>query len=171
MTKVLVTYGTWTGTTGEVAQSVAQGLEANGLTAEARPAAEVDDVGGYDAVVVGAAIRASNPHPDAVKFIEDHREGLAKMPVAYFVVCLTMKDDTEENRCTVGAYLDSVREKVPEVEPVDVGLFAGRLDLKRLALPVRLMMKAMKAPPGDYRDEDAIHSWASELRSELGLSG
>ena len=39
------------------------------------------------------------------------------MPVAYFLVCLTLKDDTEENRRTVAAYLDPVREQGPQVQP------------------------------------------------------
>jgi menaquinone-dependent protoporphyrinogen oxidase len=87
--------------------------------------------------------------------------------VAYFVVCLTMQEDTEEHRQEVGAYLDPVREKVPQIEPVDVGLFAGVLDMGKLPLPLKLVMRAMKAQPGDYRDWDAIRTWATALRPKL----
>jgi menaquinone-dependent protoporphyrinogen oxidase len=89
------------------------------------------------------------------------------MPVACFLVCMTMKEDTEENRSTVAAYLDPVREKVPQVEPVDVGLFAGAMDYKKLPLPLRLVMKGMKAEEGDYRDWDAIRTWVDQVRPEL----
>lgn len=87
--------------------------------------------------------------------------------MAYFVVCLTMQEDTPEHRQEVSAYLDPVREKVPQIEPVDVGLFAGALDPGKLSLPFRLIMRAMKAKPGDYRDWDAIRAWATALRPKL----
>ena len=86
------------------------------------------------------------------------------MPVAYFVVCLTMQDDTEENRRTVEAYLDPVCELV---EPVDKGLFAGALDLSKLGLPLRLAMKAAKASEGDFRDWEAIRAWARQAHGLL----
>ena len=34
-------------------------------------------------------------------------------------------------------------------------------------LPLKLMMKAMKKPEGDFRDWEAIHAWATGLRSAL----
>jgi menaquinone-dependent protoporphyrinogen oxidase len=50
---------------------------------------------------------------------------------------------------------------------VDVGLFAGVLDMGKLPLPLKLVMRAMKAQPGDYRDWDAIRTWATALRPKL----
>lgn len=61
----------------------------------------------------------------------------------------------------MNGYLDPVRAKVPQIEPVDVGLFAGALDMAKIPLVLRLVLKAMKVKPGDYRD------WATELRPEL----
>jgi len=100
-------------------------------------------------------------------FLKAHQEALSKVPVAYFVVCLTMQDDTEENRRTVTAYLDAVRKQAPQVQPVDVGLFAGALNYKKLSLPFRLILKAMKATEGDFRDWEAIRAWATGLRPAL----
>jgi menaquinone-dependent protoporphyrinogen oxidase len=102
-----------------------------------------------------------------VKFVETHREALSRVPVAYFTVGLTMKEDTEEHRREVAAYLDPVREAYPEVEPVDVGLFAGVLDYDKLNFATRLLMKAMKAEAGDFRDWDAIRAWASAVYPKL----
>ena len=114
-----------------------------------------------------SGIRAGQVYGASVNFLERHQESLSKMPVACFLVCLTMKEDTEENRCTVEAYLDPVREKVPQVQPVSVGLFAGAMDYKKLPLPLRLIMKGMKAPEGDFRDWEAIRTWVDQVRPAL----
>jgi menaquinone-dependent protoporphyrinogen oxidase len=102
--------------------------------------------------------------PEAVKFVETHRETLQRMPIAYFVVCLTMKDDTPENRREVTVYLDPVRA---QVKPVAEGLFAGVLDARKLSLLPRLIMQAMKSPEGDFRNWQAIRTWATDLRPAL----
>jgi len=93
------------------------------------------------------------------------------MPVAFFLTCLTLSKPTEENRHKARAFLDPLRNAVPQVQPVDTGLFAGVLDYSKLSLIVRVVMKSkMKkkgVSEGDYRDWDAIHSWAEGLRSAL----
>jgi menaquinone-dependent protoporphyrinogen oxidase len=56
--KVLVDYASRHGSTAGIAERIAAGLREAGLSAEARPVADVDDVGSYEAVVVGAGARA-----------------------------------------------------------------------------------------------------------------
>lgn len=172
MDAVLVAYASWTGSTEEVAEVIADVLRDSGARAEVRPASDVDDLDGYGAVVLGTAVRAGRVHRDAVGFTRRHRRTLARLPVAHFVVCMTMKDDTEESRATSLGFLKKLREEAPEVEPVDVGLFAGALpstdeELKTKPLAVRLMMKMMKVEGGDFRDWAAIKAWAGQLSSKL----
>jgi menaquinone-dependent protoporphyrinogen oxidase len=162
--KILVAYASVCGSTGEVAATIGQELCAAGATTDVRLVKDVRDLSPYRAVVLGSAIRAGRWLPDAVKFVETHQARLSQMPVAYFVVCLTMKDDTPQNRQTVAAYLDPVRAKV---KPVSEGLFAGVLDMRKLALIPRLIMQSMKSPEGDFRNWQVIRTWASELRPSL----
>lgn len=163
--KILVAYASRAGSTGEVAEAIGEVLCDADAAVDVRLAKDVTDVSPYRAVVVGSAIYMGRWMSEAVKFVETHRDALSRVPVAYFTVCLTMKDDTEENRRTVAAYLDPVREVV---QPVDVGLFAGRLDSSMLSFFYRLIIKMMKQPEGDYRNWEAIRAWAGELVPLLG---
>ncbi len=162
--KILVAYASRAGSTGEVAEAIGKVLCDGGAAVDVRLAKEVTDLSPYRAVVVGSGIRVGKWLPEAVEFVERHREALSRMPVAYFAVCLTLKEDTEENRREVAAYLDPVREVV---QPVDVGLFAGVMDYSKLPFIFRLMMKAMKSPEGDFRDWEAIRDWAGQVRARL----
>jgi menaquinone-dependent protoporphyrinogen oxidase len=165
--KILVAYATWVGSTGEVAQAIGQTLSDDGAAVDVLAAQDVGDVSPYRAVVLGTAIRAGQVHPDVLTFVEARQEALSRVPVAYFVVCLTMSQDTEENRCTVDAYLNVVRERAPQIKPVDVGLFAGALDYGKLPPPMKAALEARKVPEGDFRAWEAIRAWASHVHPAL----
>ena len=55
--KVLVVYATRAGLTGEVAQVISERLCAMGLAAEVRPVEAVSSLSGFQAVVLGSAVR------------------------------------------------------------------------------------------------------------------
>jgi menaquinone-dependent protoporphyrinogen oxidase len=162
--KILVAYATRTGTTQEVAQAIGEVLAEKGAAVDVRNVREIDDPTTYQALVLGSGVRAGNLMPEAVEFVEANQRALEQMPAAYFVVCATLQEDTEENRQVVAGYLDPLRELV---EPVTEGLFAGAIERSKLSLPLRLMLKAMKAEDGDWRDWDAIRTWAAEVYPSL----
>ncbi len=162
--KVLVVYASKTGSTAEVAAVVGETVSKNGFNVEVRPVKEVKDISQYQAVILGSAIRAGSLLPEAMKFIQNQQATLQQKPFAAFVVCLTMKDDTPENRKIVSAYLDPLRALV---KPATEGLFAGQLNPTRLNFFERLIMKAMKAPEGDFRRLDEVQSWSGTLTPYL----
>ena len=45
--------------------------------------------------------------------------------------------------------------------------FAGRLDRRQLGLGETLVVGAVRAPDGDFRDWDAIAAWGLEIAAEL----
>lgn len=163
--RVLVAYATKAGSTAEVAAEIGRVIGSRGgYTVDVRPVEQLEGIDGYDAVIVGSGIRAGRWLPEAMRFVETYQDALRRAPVALFAVCLTMREDTEESRSEVAAYLDPVRELV---QPVDVGLFAGAMDYSSLPFILRLLMKAMKAPQGDFRDWEAITSWAVDVGETL----
>ena len=60
-----------------------------------------------------------------------------------------------------------LRSKAPQVQPVDVGFFAGKVDPETLPLPSRLIVKALKSEEGDFRDWGAIREWAASVTPAL----
>jgi menaquinone-dependent protoporphyrinogen oxidase len=163
---VLVAYATKAGSTGEVAEAVGQALCASGAAVDVKPVKEVDDLDGYEAVVVGSAIRIGRWLPEAIRFVEANARTLAAMPVAYFQLSGFLQDDTPEKRQEAAAYLAPVRALV---EPVSEGLFAGKIDYSTLSFFDRTIAKLVGSAEGDWRDRDAIRTWASDLRQAFDV--
>jgi menaquinone-dependent protoporphyrinogen oxidase len=165
--KLLIAYGSRCGSTGGVAEAIGQVLCEAGVAVDVRLVKNGNDLSPYQAVIVGSAIRMGKWLPEVVEFVKTHQDTLSRVPVAYFTVCLTMKDDTVENRRKALAYLDPVRKQFPQVKPVDIGLFAGAVDYRKLSFAYSLILKVMGAPEGDFRNWEAIRTWGAGRRPAL----
>jgi menaquinone-dependent protoporphyrinogen oxidase len=126
----------------------------------------------YSAVVLGSAVNQASWLPDAIEFAQRNREALSGIPVAYFLTCLTLCEETIERRKLAQSYMEAVLKAAPEVRPVDSGFFAGVLDYSKLNVVVRMVMKGkMQAKgilEGDFRNWNAITSWAKGLIVPFG---
>ncbi len=161
--RILVAYASKAGSTGEVAKAIGQTLTVNGVTVDVCPIEAVPTVQDYQAVIVGSAIRAGKWLSAATRFVETHRSTLSRIPTAYFTCCMTLYEETEENRRKALGFMDPVRSLVT---PIAVGAFAGKLDYSKLSFLDGTMMKIMGggAPEGDFRPWEAIRAWAGSLQ-------
>ena len=108
--------------------------------------------------MTGSGIRAGQSYSRALDLVSTHAAALSTKPVAYFVMCGTMRECADENHETAMSYVDQLKRKAPQVEPVDVGLFTGAMDTHKVGFAARLMLKVSRAKEGDWRDWDAIQA-------------
>jgi menaquinone-dependent protoporphyrinogen oxidase len=194
--KVLVAYATMTGSTADVAQAVGDELGRSGLRVDVVPIGEVNDLRGYDAVVVGAPM-ILGWHRSALRFLRRHRATLQHIPLAVFVMAISL---TQTGEASVGGLPITVDEGLPKpprapgrlsyreryaklsnycrpilrathpAKPCSIGVFGGRLEYGRLKWwAVLFVMVIIQAAAGDRRNWDAIRSWAAGLASALNL--
>lgn len=165
--RALIAYASRCGSTGGVADAIGQMLCVTGTSIDVRLVGKVHDLSPYQTVIVGSAIRRGRWLPEALDFVKKHRDVLREVPTAFFVVCLTMKDDTLENRSKALSCLDPVRKETPQIQPVDIGLFAGVVDFGKLSFVSKSILKAKGISEGDFRNWSAIRTWATEIRPTL----
>ena len=161
---ILVAYASHAGSTKEVADAIGTALQEHGARVDVRPVQDITTLEPYSAVLVGSAIHAAKWLPEAVQFVKQHTSELKRLPLTYFLVCATLREDTPEHHREVLAYLDPVRVIV---EPLEIGLFAGKLDASKLPFLERMLVKAMRSEQGDWRNWEAVHEWAGKVRDLL----
>jgi menaquinone-dependent protoporphyrinogen oxidase len=160
---VLVTYASKHGATEGIARAVADRLRERGIEAEARPAHEVRDIDGFTAAVIGSAVYAGSWMREAMSFVHAYGADLAKLPVWLFSsgpLGTEVHDDEEQPK-----QLDELRETL---SPEGHQVFFGALDMGALSFSERMIVKAVKAPVGDFRDWKAIREWVDDIALELG---
>lgn len=167
---ILITYASRTGSTKGVAETIAQSFTSRGIPVRLLPMHEVTDLSGYKAVIAGSAIQDKKWLPEAIQFLAKNRTQLNSIPVAVFLVCITLSmAKAEKYRPEVARWLDPVRTFVT---PLSEALFAGTLYLDsiptfkdRLLYRISILFGYFKQ--GDHRDWQAIKSWATSLESLL----
>lgn len=172
MSRVLVCYGTWGGSTRSIAETVAETLANAGHQVDLIEASEAEDPEHYDLVVIGTAVHAGKLHGNIIKYVRRNAAALTSVKVACFVVCMTMKDATEEAACTARTYANALLEAAGGVQPVSIGLFPGAIlttgpEFQRMGFLMKMMHKMM-GRLGDHRDFDMVVEWAENLQAHLG---
>jgi menaquinone-dependent protoporphyrinogen IX oxidase len=196
MKRILVTYVTMAGSTAEVARAVAEELSRRDVQVDVLPLSEVRDLAAYDGVVLGAPM-IMGWHGAALRFLRQNRGVLQRIPLAVFVMCMSLTQSGETTVGGVPLYVDEQLPKPPEtagrlkfrerytqlanyvrpillasgpVKPVSIGVFGGRLDYGRVKWwAVFFAMVIIQARAGDYRNWSAIRSWAAGLPAALEI--
>ena len=196
MKRILVAYATMAGSTAEVAQAVAEEIAKGGLQVDVLPLDEVQELEAYDGVVVGAPM-IMGWHRAASGFLKKHRDAFRRIPLAVFVMAMSLTQTGEDSVGGVPVTVDEKLPKPPEkdgrlsfreryarlsnylqpilaatrpAKPVSIGIFGGRLEYGRLKWwAVLFAMLVIRAPAGERRNWSAIRSWAAGLSTAFRL--
>jgi menaquinone-dependent protoporphyrinogen IX oxidase len=165
--RVLVAVASRHGATRDIARAIGTRLEeseagrAAGVMAVVLPVEQYPDPAPYDAVVVGSAVYAGRWLEPARDYVTRYAAALRDRPVWLF------------SSGPIGA------PPHPADEPHDAGplrtltgalehrVFPGRLDKQLLGFGERALVTAMRAPVGDFRDWDAVRTWADAIAGRL----
>jgi menaquinone-dependent protoporphyrinogen oxidase len=160
---ILVAYASEHGSTQEVAERIAEKLRQLGKQAEAQSVEAVEDPGSYEALVIGSAIYYGSWLKSATHWVRRHQAVLAQRPVWLFSVGplgIEFKEAEQQPK------------EMPELQkiigPRDQRIFYGALDSGRLSFTERMMVRAVHAPEGDFRNWQAIEAWAESIARTLG---
>lgn len=130
-------------------------------------------------------------HRAALRFLKKHRKAFERIPLAVFVLAMSLTQTGETSVEGFPVYVDeelpkppanqerlSFRERYARLpnylrpilkatrpyKPASIGVFGGRLEYGRLKWwAVLFAMLVIQAPAGDRRNWTAIRSWADGL--------
>jgi menaquinone-dependent protoporphyrinogen oxidase len=187
MTRVQVVYGSRHGGTQGIAERIAEVLRAEGLQAELARAEDAGAVDTADAVVVGSGVYMRSWLKEAVQFLERNQSTLASRPLWLFssgpLPGSTAQKPADDPLADALGPEDGPgsggRKKLAELSaathPRDHRVFLGAFDPtdppKAMSERLVRMMPASKGllPAGDFRDWDAIETWAREIAAALDV--
>lgn len=154
---VLLVYASTHGHTGHIAQRIARVVREHGHHVSIRRVDQApDDLGHWDAVIVGGSLHYTTHQPELVAWVHEHRHALASRPSAFFSVSLSAADDTPKARAATRECIDRFVEDT-EWDPDHSVALAGSLQYTRYDLPTRIVMQAMMHREGRPTDTSRDH--------------
>lgn len=164
--RVLVTYATKHGATVEIAEKIGEVLQETGLPTDVVPVKQLKDLAPYSAVILGSAVYIGRWRKEAVKFLENNEQALAERDVWLFSSGPTDEGDPVE--LVEGWRFPEGQQPIADrIQPHDIAVFHGVLDLDTLNFIERTMLSKMDVPVGDFRDWEMITAWATAVADTL----
>ena len=154
--QVLVAYATKYGSTREIAELIGERLRAAGLEVNVAAARTVSDLSPYQAVVLGSALYAAHWQREANRFVVRHTFALQVRPVWLF------SSGPLDRSADAGTLppAPSVAITTDPIGSLDHRTFGGRLLADTPGVEPQVLATH---PTGDFRDWDAIRSWADSI--------
>ncbi|MFP5346007.1 MAG: flavodoxin domain-containing protein [Actinomycetes bacterium] len=168
--KALVAYASEHGSTGAVAQRIAERLRERGVDADVKDVDEGRTSRAYDAVVLGSAVHGAQWLPQALQFLDRNQEWLADKPLWLFSVGL--QPGARRHRGPFARMIAGAAPPVPlpyarAHHVVEHRAFAGVLTPDATRPGEGVLLRLLGARFGDFRDWHAIDGWADGIAGSL----
>lgn len=150
---ILIAYASKHGSTQEIAKRIAEKLRQMEKEVEIRPVDAVENPESYEALVIGSAIYYGSWLKEAIEWVRRNQAVLAAHPVWLFSSgpLGTEIEDAEQQPKEIAEFRETLGTH-------DQRIFFGALDHSHLSFAERMMVKAVQAPEGDFRDWEAIEA-------------
>ncbi|SEN78235.1 flavodoxin domain-containing protein [Actinacidiphila rubida] len=160
---VLIAYASRNRGTAEIADWIGLTLTAEGVPADVRAAADIQDLCGYTAVVLGSGLYAGRWLRDATRFARGHRVALRAVPVWLFSSGPLDSSAAERDIPPV----NGVVKVADELDAVEHATFGGRLVPGAHGLVARMILSRGRG--GDFRDRAQVRAWARRIAATAAL--
>ena len=172
MRDALIIYATKHGHTRKVAGAIAETLRKEAMRVGVHDIADGEGPapGEYDLVIVGASVHAGGHQREIVDWAKHHSIALNAMPSAFFSVCLTAAEESDESRAATRKYLDDFADDTGWT-PRKATAIAGALEYREYDFVTRMLMRLLMQRGGHptdwsrdyvYTDWDAVERFARE---------
>jgi menaquinone-dependent protoporphyrinogen oxidase len=163
--KVLVAYASKYGATKEIAEKIGEVLKQQGLQADISAVKSVKNLADYNTVIIGSALYMGMWRKEAINFLKTNEKLLAERHLWVFSTGPSGKGDPKE--LLKGAILpNSIKQAIERIKPLDISVFHGMLDARKMNPFEKWMISKLKAEFGDFRDWDMITAWAKKVAEE-----
>jgi menaquinone-dependent protoporphyrinogen oxidase len=116
--------------------------------------------------VIGSAVYVGQWRKEAAAFLESNEKELARRPVWLFSTGPTGNGDPVQ-LMKGWRFPEALQPVADRIGPRGTAFFHGALDMSRLSVPEKLIIKGIKASLGDFRDWQAIAAWSADIAAEL----
>ena len=166
MTKphTLIAYATKYGTTKEIAEEILDILTENGIECDLINVMETGTIDAYDAVILGSPVYMGKMLVEARDFCQKYMPFLAHKWFAIFVDGISCCPPGENSERTLFAAIDEMKDYV---NPTEKKVFSGSLNPSVLTEADAQIADMVHPPVGDFRDHEAIRTWAREIASAI----
>lgn len=158
---ILIAVASRHGSTREIGEAIAQELRSAGHEIDVRDAEHAPPPELYDAAIIGSAVYMGGWLASAREFVMHNKDHLGTIPI-WLWSSGPLGDDTSKPTT-----INHLQELMEATGAREHRVFVGKLDPSSLGVGERLIARAVGAPEGDFRDWDAIRSWAREIAVTL----
>lgn len=154
--KTLILYSSTDGHTVKICRYLQQIIEQQGdeTTLVSVENAEDIDLQHYDRVIIGASIRYGKHSPLIVDFINNNTAILDTLPNAFFSVNLVARKPAKRDPET-NPYLRILLKQI-SWKPMEIAVFAGKLDYPRYKFRDRMMIRLIMWMTGGPTERNAV---------------
>lgn len=160
--KILVVYGSKRGSTKEIAEKIGEILKRKDLQVDVLDAVKVNDLTPYSKVILGSSVYIGLWHKKIVHLLKTKIESLGKLPVWIYISGPTGSGNPID-QMDGWFYPKSLHPYIEKLHPRDITCFGGKLDFRKLNPFEKWIVNKVKSPEGDFRDWQAIASWADTI--------
>jgi menaquinone-dependent protoporphyrinogen oxidase len=166
--RILAAYVSKHGATKEMAERIAEVLRRSGLDVDvSSPNGYADRAAGCDAVVFGSAVYFGSWPKKAIAFLHAWEKLAVAPPIWLFFSGPTGNADPKAQTMRGQGIPERQRHVIERIKPRDIAFFRGKIDAAQLNFLESWALRNVKAPLGDFRDWDAISSWATTIAEAI----